>query len=424
MKNTDRSSVRRTALLLALSLLFSLAACGKAPAQDGAQGSGAPAEAVSDASGPDTPASMKFYENKVDRMPVSDGTSQGLLYSEVLDFEADGNPELLILSIDDFAKETPGSFLMSIYRYESHGMCCLMNYYITLGAGGGFSLVESDGRLYLERYGCIREESQGVVGYMDNRAYYGSAAQKDGVGRFCDDAPNPGEYDWDAVDALRRDWSEGHAAYFIQPHDERGLTNGSSGYDTATREEYQAAQDRYTTRAVLAYSPDGTSIVIKPEDVPERPEPPEPGPEESQPAQSDPVDPGPAESQQPEEPALSLAQYAGTYQAYSDFVGAYGGGLPLPDLTVGGDGVFTGGGTGFGYRYESTGAAPASIEQNADGTIVVRFSQNEYYTIFPVGQVPPNYASIANSEMVNLQYSYFDGGVMEIVYYADPGSLG
>ena len=272
MKNTYRSSMRRTALLLALSLLFSLAACGKAPAQDGAQGSGAPAEAVSDASGPDTPASMKFYKDKVDRMPVSDGTSQGLLYSEVLDFEADGNPELLILSIDDFAKETPGSFLMSIYRYESHGMCCLMNYYITLGAGGGLSLVESGGRLYLERYGCIREESQGVVGYMDNRAYYGSVAQKDGVGRFCDDAPNPGEYDWDAVDALRRDWSEGHAAYFIQPHDERGLTNGSSGYDTATREEYQAAQDRYTTRAVLAYSPDGTSIVIKPEDVPERPE--------------------------------------------------------------------------------------------------------------------------------------------------------
>ena len=291
MKNTDRSSVRRTALLLALSLLFSLAACGKAPAQDGAQGSGAPAEAVSDASGPDTPASMKFYKDMVERMPVSDGSSQGLLYSEVLDFEADGNPELLILSIDDFAKETPGSFLMSIYRYESHGMCCLMNYYITLGAGGGLSLVESGGRLYLERYGCIREESQGVVGYMDNRAYYGSVAQKDGVGRFCDDAPNPGEYDWDAVDALHRNWSEGHAVYSMLPHDERGLTNGSSGYDAATREEYQAAQDRYTTRAVLAYSPDGTSIVIKPEDVPERPEPPEPGPEESQPAQPDPVDP-------------------------------------------------------------------------------------------------------------------------------------
>lgn len=244
MKNTYRSSMRRTALLLALSLLFSLAACGKAPAQDGAQGSGAPAEAVSDASGPDTSASMKFYKDKVDRMPVSDGTSQGLLYSEVLDFEADGNPELLILSIDDFAKETPGSFLMSIYRYESHGMCCLMNYYITLGAGGGLSLVESGGRLYLERYGCIREESQGVVGYMDNRAYYGSVAQKDGVGRFCDDAPNPGEYDWDAVDALHRNWSEGHAVYSMLPHDERGLTNGSSGYDAATREEYQDAQDR------------------------------------------------------------------------------------------------------------------------------------------------------------------------------------
>ena len=408
MKNTDRSSVRRTALLLALSLLFSLAACGKAPAQDGAQGSGAPAEAVSDASGPDTPASMKFYENKVDRMPVSDGTSQGLLYSEVLDFEADGNPELLILSIDDFAKETPGSFLMSIYRYEPHGMCCLMNYYITLGAGGGFSLVESDGRLYLERYGCIREESQGVVGYMDNRAYYGSAAQKDGVGRFCDDAPNPGEYDWDAVDALRRDWSEGHAAYFIQPHDERGLTNGSSGYDTATREEYQAAQDRYTTRAVLAYSPDGTSIVIKPEDVPERPEPPEPGPEESQPAQSDPVDPGPAESQQPEEPASLLAAYAGNYTPYPTY-DDYSGGR---SITLNADGVVIGG--------ETDGQTPTSVVQNSDGSITIWFSSSDRYTLFPVGCSGTPAGTGYDSARVNLEYLYIGGGVMNIIYYADP----
>ena len=400
--------MRRTALLLALSLLFSLAACGKAPAQDGGQGSGAPAEAVSDASGPDTPASMKFYKDKVDRMPVSDGSSQGLLYSEVLDFEADGNPELLILSIDDFAKETPGSFLMSIYRYESHGMCYLMNYYITLGAGGGLSLVESGGRLYLERYGCIREESQGVVGYMDNRAYYGSVAQKDGVGRFCDDAPNPGEYDWDAVDALRRDWSEGHAAYFIQPHDERGLTNGSSGYDAATREEYQAAQDRYTTRAVLAYSPDGTSIVIKPEDVPERPEPPEPGPEESQPAQSDPVDPGPAESQQPEEPASLLAAYAGNYTPYPTY-DDYSGGR---SITLNADGVVIGG--------ETDGQTPTSVVQNSDGSITIWFSSSDRYTLFPVGCSGTPAGTGYDSARVNLEYLYIGGGVMNIIYYADP----
>ena len=408
MKNTYRSSMRRTALLLALSLLFSLAACGKAPAQDGGQGSDASTATASDASGSDTHASMKFYENKVDRMPVSDGTSQGLLYSEVLDFEADGNPELLILSIDDFAKETPGSFLMSIYRYESHGMCHLMNYYITLGAGGGLSLVESGGRLYLERYGCIREESQGVVGYMDNRAYYGSVAQKDGVGRFCDDAPNPGEYDWDAVDALRRDWSEGHAAYFIQPHDERGLTNGSSGYDAATREEYQAAQDRYTTRAVLAYSPDGTSIVIKPEDVPERPEPPEPGPEESQPAQSDPVDPGPAESQQPEEPASLLAAYAGNYTPYPTY-DDYSGGR---SITLNADGVVIGG--------ETDGQTPTSVVQNSDGSITIWFSSSDRYTLFPVGCSGTPAGTGYDSARVNLEYLYIGGGVMNIIYYADP----
>ena len=408
MKNTDRSFVRRTALLLALSLLFSLAACGKAPAQDGGQGSDASTATASDASGSDTHASMKFYENKVDRMPVSDGTSQGLLYSEVLDFEADGNPELLILSIDDFAKETPGSFLMSIYRYESHGMCHLMNYYITLGAGGGLSLVESGGRLYLERYGCIREESQGVVGYMDNRAYYGSVAQKDGVGRFCDDAPNPGEYDWDAVDALRRNWSEGHAAYFIQPHDERGLTNGSSGYDAATREEYQAAQARYTAGAVLAYSPDGTSIVIKPEDVPERPEPPEPGPEESQPAQSDPVDPGPAESQQPEEPASLLAAYAGNYTPYPTY-DDYSGGR---SITLNADGVVIGG--------ETDGQTPTSVVQNSDGSITIWFSSSDRYTLFPVGCSGTPAGTGYDSARVNLEYLYIGGGVMNIIYYADP----
>ena len=400
--------MRRTALLLALSLLFSLAACGKAPAQDGGQGSDASTATASDASGPDTHASMKFYENKVDRMPVSDGSSQGLLYSEVLDFEADGNPELLVLSIDDFAKETPGSFLMSIYRYESHGMCCLMNYYITLGAGGGLSLVESGGRLYLELYTRIREESQGVVGYMDNRAYYGSVAQKDGVGRFCDDAPNPGEYDWDAVDALRRDWSEGHAAYFIQPHDERGLTNGSSGYDAATREEYQAAQDRYTTRAVLAYSPDGTSIVIKPEDVPERPEPPEPGPEESQPAQSDPVDPGPAESQQPEEPASLLAAYAGNYTPYPTY-DDYSGGR---SITLNADGVVIGG--------ETDGQTPTSVVQNSDGSITIWFSSSDRYTLFPVGCSGTPAGTGYDSARVNLEYLYIGGGVMNIIYYADP----
>lgn len=400
--------MRRTALLLALSLLFSLAACGKAPAQDGGQGSDASTATVSDASGPDTHASMKFYENKVDRMPVSDGTSQGLLYSEVLDFEADGNPELLILSIDDFAKETPGSFLMSIYRYESHGMCHLMNYYITLGAGGGLSLVESGGRLYLELYTHIREESQGLVKHMDNRAYYGSVAQKDGVGRFCDDAPNPGEYDWDAVDALRRDWSEGHAAYFIQPHDERGLTNGSSGYDAATREEYQAAQDRYTTRAVLAYSPDGTSIVIKPEDVPERPEPPEPGPEESQPAQSDPVDPGPAESQQPEEPASLLAAYAGNYTPYPTY-DDYSGGR---SITLNADGVVIGG--------ETDGQTPTSVVQNSDGSITIWFSSSDRYTLFPVGCSGTPAGTGYDSARVNLEYLYIGGGVMNIIYYADP----
>lgn len=114
-----------------------------------------------------------------------------------------------------------------------------------------------------------------------------------------------------------------------------------------------------------------------------------------------------------------LAPYAGTYTAYETFHDGYGGGSPLKDVTLAEDGVVTGGGTSF-YDFESNGVMPSSVEEQADGSIVIRFSQDEYYTLYPAGVALGSYEDVVDSGNVNLRYFCFDGGVMEIVYYKLP----
>lgn len=176
-----------------------------------------------------------------------------------------------------------------------------------------------------------------------------------------------------------------------------------------TRPPARSTRPRRTDipRGPYSHSPDGTSIVIKPEDVPERPEP---GPEESQPIQPDPVDSGPAESQQPEEPTALLAAYAGNYTPYPTY-DDYSGGR---SITLNADGVVTGG--------ETDGQTPTSIVQNSDGSITIWFGSSDRYTLFPIGCSGKPAGTGYDSARVNLEYLYTGGGAMNIIYYADPVS--
>lgn len=99
------------------------------------------------------------------------------------------------------------------------------------------------------------------------------------------------------------------------------------------------------------------------------------GPEES--AENTPED-----SQTPELPEDTgkslLAPYVGTYTPYPAYdYYSYGRSVTLAE-----NGVFTGG--------ETDGRTPASISQNADGSIAILFGTDERYTVYPVGVPTPS----------------------------------
>jgi len=142
-----------------------------------------------------------------------------------------------------------------------------------------------------------------------------------------------------------------------------------------------------------------------------------------------PAEPQPAESQPSQDggtPA-ALAGYAGVFTPYEAFSGSYGGGSKFKDVTLDAQGVVTGGGTDW-YSINCHGQQPASVTQNEDGSIVLSYSEFEKYTIYPVGVIPEMYTSYLGNDLdrnaVHLEYFLTDGGVMNILYHADPASLG
>lgn len=141
-----------------------------------------------------------------------------------------------------------------------------------------------------------------------------------------------------------------------------------------------------------------------------------------------PSDPQPAESQQSQGSGTLavLADYAGTFTPYGPFSDAYGGGSKFRDVTLDAQGVVTGGGTDW-YSINCHGQQPSSVTQNADGSIVLTYSAYERYTIYPVGVIPEMYTSYLGNELdrnaVHLEYFLTDGGIMNILYHADPSSL-
>ena len=170
-----------------------------------------------------------------------------ILYTEIVDFEADGNPELLVLHTREDVDDELLAY--SIFRAGPEGVSNL--YFgrmprFEVGTSIELSLVESDGRLYLEEY---RK-------YTNNHevwAYDGSIAEKDGV------KPSWGANgkDWTMIYWIRRFEDSNHRMGHKISTD---LYRDSGSRDPDER--FEEIRSQFSTVKLLAHSPDGETVVI------------------------------------------------------------------------------------------------------------------------------------------------------------------
>ena len=193
------------------------------------------AQTVLDATGLNIPAySMASYEELL-------STLENVVYSELIDFEQDGSPELLVICIDAEENSTSvvGNDSMGIYRNGSE-----------LFHGGGnrdsdtvvYSLVESNGKLFV-----CRDRLRKKDGLSNFCWYYGSIAQKDGS-----------HEDWGMVDFI----NQGR----VSVRDERGLVprDAMGEYYDYNSEfaDVDAVRGKYShVRDLLIYNQESITVV-------------------------------------------------------------------------------------------------------------------------------------------------------------------
>ena len=182
-----------------------------------------------------------------------------ILYTEMVDFEADGNPELLVLHTRNNERETE-LFAVSVYRAEPNGVDHLYLSTPQLHDKGTFSLVESGGRMYLETYHPTYSLANGWDYYRYTYIYDGPIGEKDG------DRPS-----WSGDD---RDWA---MLYSISRSESANPYTGGIGYriqyniynrgreGICTAEEYEEIHGKFSRVKILAYSPNGESLIIAPD---------------------------------------------------------------------------------------------------------------------------------------------------------------
>ncbi len=170
-------------------------------------------QAVLDASGIRFPTS---YEELLSMLNEEPG--EEVVYSEIIDFEADGSPELLVI------RNSPSGeyvrFQFTIYRDGPEGVRWITGTVPIIGSGTLYvtcSLVERDGRLFVE---CITA-SEGISGgdRYSFAVYIGSVAEEDG-----------GPEDWDRVD-LFRNGQRGGLAGDVARHNEDGFIISGNEWD-------------------------------------------------------------------------------------------------------------------------------------------------------------------------------------------------
>ncbi len=158
------------------------------------------------------------------------------VYSEEIDFEADGSPELLVISLqeaggahEDFAEE--GHFpyrriSFGIYRNGPEGFRFLTGTLPVISRGmyaQSCSLVEQNGRLFLR---CVGE-SKTTGSFVQ---YYGSLAERDG-----------GMEEWGEVDLIHT----ADAFSYVAGHDENGFTDKEQEQGSGTQTPYTFAGELY-----------------------------------------------------------------------------------------------------------------------------------------------------------------------------------
>lgn len=274
-----------------------------------------------------------------------------LLYTDVLDFEADGSPELLVLYLpNDPESSGKTQIYAKIFRDGPDGPSELSSFGWNCDTFDTttISLAESDGRLYL--HSCSTDsiyEEDGSASYMSGaETYNGSIAQRDGL-----------RTDWGRIEWLQYHrttstdpFQHGYPSFegAIGNTNERGFADGFNwGY---TAEEYESVREKYSEVRVLVYCPDGENLIITPD---------------------------PSEVNQSS--AELIAPYAGVYT--DDYHTSI-------SFILDENGVFSATGTEYYGGYcpiASLGVTPESVTQRVDGTIWVTINENETYAICPPG---------------------------------------
>ena len=170
-----------------------------------------------------------------------------ILYTDVLDFEGDGSPELLILYQPKLADQYPEPRIR-IYREESENAGGLDYDLVPLYGDGdffcSFSLAECDGRLFVMTYRICTDFHMA----SEDTYFIGSTAQQDGDSSA-----------WRTIDAVSRDpfWQDGEFHWGI-----RNAERFDDENQSCTAAEYETLLAKYRVLRTLAYSPLGSTELI------------------------------------------------------------------------------------------------------------------------------------------------------------------
>ncbi len=152
----------------------------------------ADADAGADAAGAEAPGDNRFgldpaapYAQTLAEMPTSDGISPGLLHAERLDFEGDGDPELMVITVEEpeDVPEDPANsgpyIAVTFYKGDFITENAIVAAdYETLLPGESISLAAADGRLFIG----TRKIGGSDGSYLTT--YFGPAHPQDGWWRW------------------------------------------------------------------------------------------------------------------------------------------------------------------------------------------------------------------------------------------------